>query len=128
MISEGCWERCLVLWIGVVLCFDLLQPVQVGATAFVGLLEGGRGISWTVLSKSVFGWVFTLIIVGFVSAILMALGIFTPNLNSLQGVTEIKKSLNGTRFDEVVAWRSNPLCNSAEQQVQLEVRLLSAPR
>lgn len=107
--------------------FDSLLPVQVGATAFVGLLEGGRGISWSVLSKAIFGWVFTLIIVGFVSALLMALGIFTPNIRSLQGVTEIKNALNTTTFDEVVEWRANPLCESSAQQAQIEVRLLPAP-
>ena len=104
--------------------FYSLLLVQVGATAFVGLLEGGRGISWRVLSKAIFGWVFTLIVVGFVSALLMALGIFTPNIRSLQGVTEIKKSLNETNFDEVVEWRANPLCASTEQEAQIDVRLL----
>jgi len=63
---------------------------QVGATAAVGLLEGTGGISWTVMGKSIFGWIATLIIVGFLSAIFMALGIFTPNLRSLEALTEIK--------------------------------------
>lgn len=65
--------------------------MQVGATAAVGLVEGGKGISWVVLGKAIIGWVATLIIVGFTSAIFMALGIFTPNLRSLQAINNIKE-------------------------------------
>eukprot|EP00892_Ulva_mutabilis_P005853 jgi/Ulvmu1/363/UM001_0370.1 len=67
---------------------------QVGATAAVGLVEGAKGISWTVMIKAIIGWVATLIIVGFLSAIFMALGIFTPNLRSLQAATNIKETTN----------------------------------
>ena len=56
----------------------------VGATTAVGLLEGGKGVSWRVIGKSVLGWIFTLIVAGLTSALIMALGIFTPNLRSVQ--------------------------------------------
>lgn len=61
-----------------------------GATAAVGLVEGVKGISWTVMIKAIIGWVATLIIVGLMSGIFMALGIFTPNLRSLQAINRIK--------------------------------------
>lgn len=67
--------------------------MQVGATAFVGLLEGARGISYSVMAKTVFGWVFTLIIVGFLSALLMVLGIRTPNVRSAKSMNAVERSL-----------------------------------
>jgi solute carrier family 20 (sodium-dependent phosphate transporter) len=72
---------------------------QVGATAFVGLVEGGRGISWTVLSKAIFGWVATLVIVGFVSALLMALGVFTPNVNAGKAVVTSQQAIADNGLD-----------------------------
>ena len=67
--------------------------MQVGATAFAGLLEGARGISYSVMAKTVFGWVFTLIIVGFLSALLMVLGIRTPNVRSAKSMNAVERSL-----------------------------------
>ena len=67
--------------------------MQVGATAFVGLLEGAGGISYKVMAKSVFGWVFTLIVVGLLSALLMVLGIRTPNVRSAKSMNAVERSL-----------------------------------
>lgn len=69
---------------------------QVGATVAVGLLEGGRGVSWKIVAKSIAGWVFTLIVVGFISALFMSLGIYSPNLRASEAITTIKGSLNDT--------------------------------
>ena len=99
--------------------------LQVGATAFVGLLEGGRGISWTVLSKAIFGWVFTLIVVGFFSALLMALGIHTPNLNSLEAVTNIKERLDTTAMETISRYQELPVCEGAAQSAALNVSPLT---
>lgn len=69
---------------------------QVGATVAVGLLEGAKGVSWVIVAKSVAGWVFTLVIVGTISAIFMSLGIYSPNLNAGEALTNIRGSLNDT--------------------------------
>lgn len=64
-----------------------------GATAFVGLLEGGGGISSNVMLKTAFGWIFTLIATGFMSALLMVLGIRTPNVRSTNSINAIEHSV-----------------------------------
>ena len=56
----------------------------VGATSAVGLLEGGKGVSYAVLGRAAFGWIFTIIAAGLVSALFMAIGVFTPNLRCTQ--------------------------------------------
>lgn len=68
--------------------------MQVGATAAVGLLEGGSGISWSVMNRTIVGWVMTLVVVGFLSALIMALGVFSPNLNAAKAMSNIKASVN----------------------------------
>lgn len=67
--------------------------IQVGSTAFVGLLEGTGGVSWSVMGKTAFGWVFTLVIVGFLSALLMVLGIRTPNLRNGKSINLMEQSI-----------------------------------
>ena len=69
---------------------------QVGATVAVGLLEGAKGVSWLVFAKAIVGWVFTLIIVGFLSAIFMSLGIYSPNLRASEALTNIRMAVNDT--------------------------------
>ena len=51
---------------------------QVGATVGVGLLEGVKGINYKILRKTLFGWVFTLIFVGGLTALLFAQGAYAP--------------------------------------------------
>jgi len=52
---------------------------QVGATVGVGLLEQGvNGVNWVVFGKACFGWIITLIVVGFSAAILTAQGVYAP--------------------------------------------------
>jgi hypothetical protein len=86
----------------------------------VGLLEGGRGISWTVLNKSILGWIFTLVISGLFSALLMALGIYTPNLNSLEAVNKIKATLDETAMEQIARYQKDPICGN--QAAALNVR------
>jgi len=52
---------------------------QVGATVGVALLEGVRGFNWWVMGKTAFGWVFTCVFVGFVAAIMSAIGAYAPS-------------------------------------------------
>uniref|UniRef100_A0A6C0AZ07 Phosphate transporter n=1 Tax=viral metagenome TaxID=1070528 RepID=A0A6C0AZ07_9ZZZZ len=61
---------------------------QVGATIGVGLLENKscfnkiEGVNSKILSKVVFGWIITCIIVGITSALLTAQGIYSPILKN----------------------------------------------
>lgn len=51
---------------------------QVGATVGVALLEGRKGINWFIIGKTVFGWIITLVIVGFSTAAFFAQGAYAP--------------------------------------------------
>ena len=72
------------------------QPVsvQVGATAAVGLLEGTGGVSWNIMGKTAIGWVMTLVVVGLLSAVMMALGVYSPNLSASKALAKIRGSVN----------------------------------
>ena len=59
-------------------------------------IDEPAGVSWTVFGKAIIGWVFTLIIVGLISALLMALGIFTPNLRSAQAMSNVRDTVAET--------------------------------
>lgn len=54
---------------------------QVGATTGVGLLDGVDNIDWTVIRKTIFGWIATLVVTGGVAAALTAQGIYSPYIN-----------------------------------------------
>lgn len=94
---------------------------QVGGTVAVGLLEGTKGVGWMVVLKSAIGWVFTLILVGFLSALLMALGIFTPNLRDAEAMVAMRDSLSEIGNGQITQLREAPGC--ASNQLFL-VRLL----
>jgi sodium-dependent phosphate transporter len=51
---------------------------QIGATMGVALLEGVRGFNKRVILKTVFGWIFTCVFVGFMSAIIASIGAYAP--------------------------------------------------
>jgi sodium-dependent phosphate transporter len=51
---------------------------QIGATTSIALLEGSKGINWNILFSTCIGWIMTLIIVGTMSALLTAQGIYAP--------------------------------------------------
>jgi len=55
---------------------------QVGATTGVALLDGARGVNTWVLGKAVFGWVFTCVFVGAMSAAIFAIGINIPTVTT----------------------------------------------
>ena len=52
---------------------------QVGATVGVAMLEGLGGFNKVVIGKTVFGWVFTCVFVGFVAGLLTAFGAYAPS-------------------------------------------------
>ena len=54
---------------------------QIGATAAIAMLEGRYGIDWNIFVKTCIGWVLTLVIVGGLSAILTAQGVYAPSIN-----------------------------------------------
>ena len=58
--------------------------------------HASAGVSWSVFGKAIIGWVFTLIIVGLISALLMALGIFTPNLRGAEAIANIRQTVGET--------------------------------
>lgn len=81
--------------------------MQVGATVAVGMLEHGmKGVNWPLVAKAGTGWVLTLLVVGLISATLMALGVYTPNLNSAELNTVLHKSLNATSIAQIEAMRA----------------------
>jgi sodium-dependent phosphate transporter len=51
---------------------------QVGATTAVALLEGQNGLNWRVFYKTCIGWIMTLVIVGVLSGLFSAQGIYAP--------------------------------------------------
>ena len=56
---------------------------QVGATIGVAALENPRtcaGVNWTIVWKTIFGWVITLIVVGTSTALLTAQGTYAPEV------------------------------------------------
>jgi sodium-dependent phosphate transporter len=51
---------------------------QVGATVGVALFEGVGGVNWKLLSKTIAGWLLTLVVVGGTTALLFAQGAYAP--------------------------------------------------
>jgi sodium-dependent phosphate transporter len=55
---------------------------QVGATLGVGIFEGAAaGVDWKAFGKIAFGWVFTLVFCGFMSAAFFSFAAFSPSKN-----------------------------------------------
>lgn len=74
---------------------------QVGSTVGVGLTEGRKGVNYMLLAKVVFGWIITLVIVGFTAAGLFAQGAYSPSIPNLRystryndGLTEVVTDMN----------------------------------
>ena len=51
---------------------------QVGATTGVALLEGTGGVNGTVLGKTVFGWIITIVVCAISCSVLFAQGAYAP--------------------------------------------------
>ncbi|CAM9130707.1 unnamed protein product [Pylaiella littoralis] len=51
---------------------------QVGATTGVALLEGTGGVNGTVLGKTVFGWIITIVVCALTCSVLFAQGAYAP--------------------------------------------------
>lgn len=54
---------------------------QVGSTTGVALLEGIGGVNYTVLGKTVLGWIFTIIICALTCAFIFSMGAYAPYVN-----------------------------------------------
>lgn len=74
---------------------------QVGATVGVGLLEGKQGVNIALLLKVMAGWCITLLVVGSMSALFVAQGVYAPSVTNLatvrnyeRGVISAMKTLN----------------------------------
>jgi hypothetical protein len=83
--------------------FLTTRTVQVGSTSFVGLLEGTGGVSWKVLGVTFVGWIATLIIASLISAVLMVLGIRSPNLRTGKALTAAEAVLASAGADATAA-------------------------
>lgn len=46
------------------------------------------------MGRTVVGWVMTLVVVGTLSAILMAMGIYSPNLSASKAIANIRNNVN----------------------------------
>jgi len=51
---------------------------QVGGTMGVGLLEGRAAVNWGVFGKTLLGWVLSILVVGCLTALLVAQGAYAP--------------------------------------------------
>lgn len=88
----------------------------VGSTVAVGMLEhGSSGVNWPIVLKSMVGWVFTLVVVGLLSAILMAGGIYTPNIHSAERSSLLHSQLNTTANGQIAQLR---VCSDPAFQVR----------
>lgn len=79
---------------------------QVGSTTAVGLVEGAKGVNYTLLLKVFGGWIVTIIVVGITSGLFYAQGIYAPSIYGIQsseayedGICEVLK-LMGERLGE----------------------------
>jgi len=53
---------------------------QVGSTIGVGLMEGVKGVNWSIVPRIVAGWIVTLIVAGLSTSLLFSQGAFAPNM------------------------------------------------
>lgn len=86
-----------------------------GATVAVGLLEGTGGVSWRVIGSTAGGWVLTLVVAGGLSAVMMALGVYSPNLNSANAIAKVKGEVNTVSMDAADALQD--VCGSDTEAV-----------
>jgi sodium-dependent phosphate transporter len=66
-----------------------------GAVVGVGLMEGRKGVNWKHLGKTFTSWVFTLIVVGFLSAALFSQGAYAPSVQGNREVQSLAKTMSG---------------------------------
>jgi phosphate/sulfate permease len=77
---------------------------QVGAETFVGMVDGcSTGVSWRFLAKIAFGWVFTLIFVGLLSALLFSFAVYSPTMAGFEGVRVYTISMDATIVNTTLA-------------------------
>jgi hypothetical protein len=91
----------------------------------VGLLEGTGGVSWSVLGKTAVGWVMTLVIVGLMSASLMALGVYSPNIRAAKVLTKLRNAAETEGIATVDFLKT--LCrNNTQAEEEILVRFVLA--
>lgn len=59
--------------------FSTFQQVVCGAILSIGVWEGSKGVNWWVAVRIFGGWIITVFVACGVSALITALGVFTPN-------------------------------------------------
>lgn len=73
--------------------------------------------------KSIFGWIFTLIIVGSLSALLMVLGIRTPNVRSAANINSAEKAVAAGGASALAGLAASGCPPSAAMEVRIPLLL-----
>lgn len=72
---------------------------------------GCAGVSWKVFGIAVVGWIGTIFVVGSISALCTAFGIYSPNLQASKALTNIRTTVKDTTTKELKAVvKSCPVC------------------
>jgi sodium-dependent phosphate transporter len=68
--------------------------VITGAVLAVGLFEGMKGVNWRMFLRIFTGWVFTLVVAGFVAAAFTAWGVYSPSKRCADDSVTVIKALD----------------------------------
>lgn len=72
----------------------------VGAEVGIGLVENIKtGVNWKLFGKTFTAWVFTLIVSGFLSALLFAQGVYSPSVMMLNDLNSYENSIKNMIFE-----------------------------
>ncbi|CAG9465200.1 unnamed protein product [Pedinophyceae sp. YPF-701] len=83
---------------------------QVGATIGVGMLEGIKGVNWMIVPKIVIGWVITLIVAGFTTALLFSQAAYAPSMFGVRDVNHYRLYI--TNYAEDFSVRAEALATT----------------
>eukprot|EP00210_Caulerpa_lentillifera_P005515 g5274.t1 len=113
---------------------------QVGATVGVGLLEGKQGVNTTLLLKVVGGWLVTLLVVGSMSALFVAQGVYAPSVSNLATLTHYERgfinsmialnqsgiNISGLHLDAEIEQFERCKTDDSQEQIDLLQQLATA--
>ncbi|PTQ38021.1 hypothetical protein MARPO_0054s0122 [Marchantia polymorpha] len=94
-----------------------------GAIVGVGILEGAKGVNWTLFVKQFFSWVATLFVIGFVVAALFAQGVYSPSKISGNEVSRYEDSLTSVTTQVYKEFSSSLQTVKAASDAQVLVNL-----
>ncbi|KAG6552745.1 hypothetical protein Mapa_005693 [Marchantia paleacea] len=94
-----------------------------GAIIGVGILEGAKGVNWTLFVRQFFSWVATLFVIGFVVAALFAQGVYSPSKISGHEVSKYEDSLTNVTTQMYKDFSSSLQTFKAASDAQVLVNL-----